>query len=269
MNTPMSFVYSSATGAWLALLRQALHPTTPSHPSRNGGTKEFLHATTSFRMANPLVDVKLRKLHYRFAMAEPAYILEGRNDVSTLARLNPRIADFSDDGITFYGAYGVQLMPQMPYVIDCLKQDPNTRRAVARIWIDSPRLKSRDIPCTLCLIWMIRNSELHVVDNMRSNDLWWGTPYDWFTFTAVTLWLLLNLRPTLPDLRLGTFFYSAASTHLYDRHIPHAEAVTQAGGDRHEFGSLDAGAWHKPSDWIDWLWEQTRAPRPAAQHLQF
>src|SRR5712691_3901798 len=58
--------------------------------------------------ANILVHPR-RNLNYRFMVAEWLWIALGRNDVATVARYNPEIAQFSDDGLTFTGAYGPRL----------------------------------------------------------------------------------------------------------------------------------------------------------------
>jgi thymidylate synthase len=42
-------------------------------------------------------------------LAETAWVLAGRNDLAFLGHYLPRVADFSDDGRTWRGAYGPRI----------------------------------------------------------------------------------------------------------------------------------------------------------------
>ena len=56
---------------------------------------------------------------------------------------------------------------------------------------------------------------------MRSNDVWWGVPYDVFQFTFLQIQLaqVLGLEP-------GVYTHQAGSFHLYDRDRVEASRVT-------------------------------------------
>lgn len=47
---------------------------------------------------------------------------------------------------------------------------------------------------------------------MRSNDLWFGFPYDVFQFTCMQILMSMEL-----ELELGTYTHIAGSLHLYER----------------------------------------------------
>lgn len=124
------------------------------HPSRNGNTITieepvtitYLHPTqrvlfNTHRDANPF-----------FHLYEALWMLAGRNDVAPLALYNSKIKDFSDDGHTFNGAYGYRWrkakdhvtsdnwagqdyhIDQIQILINHLKNNPNSRRAVLQMW---------------------------------------------------------------------------------------------------------------------------------------
>jgi hypothetical protein len=59
-----------------------------------------------------------------FHFMEALWILAGRSDVEWLAQWLPSIADYSDDGVSFHGAYGMRLNThgQLTQVIERLQQ---------------------------------------------------------------------------------------------------------------------------------------------------
>jgi hypothetical protein len=67
---------------------------------------------------------------------ESLWILGGRSDVAWLAQWLPSIANYSDDGIDFHGAYGYRLRldGQFTNVVNRLQKDPDTTRAVLAIY---------------------------------------------------------------------------------------------------------------------------------------
>ncbi len=191
---------------------------------RNRWCREIVAYQTVIPMMRPLMTVKHRKLSYRLAAAEALWILEGRNDVEFLAKYAPRYREFSDDGVTLYGAYGVRYKEQIKSVVDALQEDRNTRRAVMTTWIPNPR-NSRDIPCTVSIQFLIRNDEFYTIVNMRSSDAWLGWPYDVFSFTMMSLDVILRLDDK--TLKPGMIVLMAGSQHLYEDDIqkfrPHLE----------------------------------------------
>ena len=117
---------------------------------RNLKCYEVLNDDWSVDMDDPVITLPERKLSYDFMMAEAAWMLEGRNDVESVSKFANSIKRFSDNGITFYGAYGPKIIDQWPYVLDALEKDKSTRQAVINIWRENPR-SSLDVPCTLSL----------------------------------------------------------------------------------------------------------------------
>lgn len=170
-------------------------------------------------MSEPLVTNRARKLSYTFAAAEALWIIDGRTDVESLAKYNQRMRDFSDDGVTLAGAYGPAIEAQFDYVIEALMRDPDTRQAALTIWKPCPK-PSRDIPCTIALVFQIRVGRLYTHVMMRSSDIWLGVPYDIFSFSMVSARVacLVNQRRIAakqPPVVLGNLHLYAASSHLY------------------------------------------------------
>lgn len=96
-----------------------------------------------------------------FHLYEALWMLAGRNDVEPLVYYNRRMANYSDDGKTFNGAYGHRwrnmpwyggtTLDQLTQLIRHLKADPWSRRAVLQMWnVEDDLLKihcSKDVCC--------------------------------------------------------------------------------------------------------------------------
>lgn len=174
-----------------------------------------------------LLNVK-RKLNYSFMLGEAAWMLDGRNDVKTIAKYLGGIKRFSDDGVTFFGAYGPKIITQTSYIIKKLKEDQDSRQAVLTIWRENP-IASKDVPCTLSMQFFLRKASdelfLHCITNMRSNDIWLGTPYDSFNFSAISFYIALFLNKAEIKCKLGKLIINAGSRHLYEENLVKAKEV--------------------------------------------
>ncbi len=170
-------------------------------------------------MDDPIITLPERKLSYSFMFGEAAWMLEGRNDVESVSKYVDGVKRFSDDGETFFGAYGPKILTQWSYVIKTLVTDKDSRQAVINIWRENPR-SSKDIPCTLSLQFFLREASdelwLHTVATMRSNDAWLGTPYDTFNFSAISFWIALHLNRNGIKCKVGSLNIQAGSRHIYE-----------------------------------------------------
>jgi thymidylate synthase len=192
-------------------------------------TRELLHQTVQVR---PVLCCPTRKINYRFMCAEAYWILTGDDTVAGIAPYNSHIAQFSDDGQKFAGAYGPRVKDQLQWVVEKLMEDPSTRQAGLVIWRDKPT-PSRDIPCTVAVWFSIRDNRLDVHVFMRSSDVWLGLPYDIFNFCMLG-WVvmglinqerLLQLNEEVTLLHPGSLLLTAVSSHLYQTNFAKADEV--------------------------------------------
>lgn len=168
---------------------------------------------------NNIITLKSRRLNYSFMAAEWLWTAWGREDVEMITHYNKQLAKFSDDGKTFFGAYGVRIAEQLSYVLKTLRRDPNSRQAVLSLWRPNPPV-TKDVPCTSLMQFMIRSGQLEAIVTMRSSDAWLGIPYDIFNFTRVQAGIAaeLGLTPGPITLQLG-------SSHLYESDLVRAWEV--------------------------------------------
>ena len=198
-------------------------------------TKELPQHTVQVNMNYPVLTFPGRKLSYKFMAAEAFWILSGDDTVEGIAPWNKHIAQFSDDGRRFYGAYGPRIIEQLGHVIEKLTADRETRQAVITTWRPNPE-KSKDIPCTVSFDFKIREDKLNLHVFMRSSDVWLGLPYDVFNFSMLAFAVcgILNakhiekhIRQEAPDgerlVTPGVLYLTAASSHLYKENFEQAE----------------------------------------------
>lgn len=167
----------------------------------------------------------IRKLPMRYMVGELLWYLSGNPNLSAIQLYTKAWDRMSDDGETVNSNYGHRiqnaidevdgkLFDQMKMVEHLLSVDPNSRQAVihikqARDVFVNP---TKDLNCTICLQFFIRDGKLCMTTYMRSNDLWMGFPNDVFQFTCMQIYLAMRL-----NVGLGTYTHIAGSLHLYER----------------------------------------------------
>jgi thymidylate synthase len=131
---------------------------------------------------------------------EALWLLAGRNDVAFLAQFLPRLAEYSDNGRTFHGAYGYRLRTrfgkdQLVEAAARLKKEPDTRQVVLQIWSceDDLNRPSKDIPCLAgdTVLWS------------PEGDLAIEEVADKFASGAVTRWPVYAVDEQTKELRLS------------------------------------------------------------------
>lgn len=191
---------------------------------------------------------------------EQLWMLAGRNDVVPLAYYNSKIAEIaSDDGVTFNGAYGYRwrnpqyinmkgekLRDQLDLLVNHLKVDPNSRRAVLQMWnVEDDLLKigmkdgqktgndfmslgSKDVCCNLSVMFSLQQTNwisaqgvgipdkpvysLDITVTNRSNDLVWGLlGSDYVTFTILQEYMAARL-----GCEVGVYNHFTSNLHVYD-----------------------------------------------------
>ena len=243
-----------ANTVWLNNLSKVLSEGAEIDP-RGLRTREIIAHTSVVDMTRPVVTHLGREMGFKFLAAEAHWILSGDNRVETI-RPYANIAQFSDDGYRFQGAYGPKVSEQLRYVCETLSLDPGSRQAVLTVWRENPR-QSRDIPCTISLQFIIRDNRINCIATMRSSDLWLGWVYDVFNFTMITTWVSLRLREmsdhlptghTFRIMELGNLYLTAGSQHLYSKNVMRAEDCLKQGNSAWSYEPLSLSLFNTPND---------------------
>ena len=166
---------------------------------------------------------KIRNLPMRYAIGEMLWYMSGSNSLKEIQKYTNGWDRMSDDGETVNSNYGYCIkhkfgFDQWEFVRNELEENPNSRRAVIHIK-EASRKDSKDVNCTVCLQFFIRDNKLYLTTYMRSNDLWMGFPYDVFQFTNMQILLSMQLGRDI-----GTYTHIVGSLHLYERDVKDAES---------------------------------------------
>lgn len=189
--------------------------------SKVGNTHEVNNMV--FHLKNPRNNLALSRtdskygISLSYALGELLWYFTGDNKVSFIGQFGSLWSRISDDGETNNSAYGHLIQKkwgfdQLDLMKRILEADPNSRRAVININTPHPEvIETRDEPCTISMQFFVRNNKLDMTTVMRSNDIWYGTPYDVVYFTSLQLILATQL-----GVELGEYTHFAGSFHVYD-----------------------------------------------------
>lgn len=176
----------------------------------------------AFTIENPVdreITTPWRKFNTDYAEYEWEWYKGGNPDAREISKRAKIWAQCMDDSGNVNSNYGYQwnrgeVKSQFQYVIDELKRDPNTRRAVISIYDGKEtHLYSKDTPCTLSISFSIEEEKLDMSVHMRSNDLIWGFCNDQWCFSKLQEWIALEI-----EREVGIYYHSVVDLHIYERH---------------------------------------------------
>jgi hypothetical protein len=152
----------------------------------------------------------------------------------------PSLAQFSDDGKTFHGAYGYRLakafgFDQLEKAVELLTVKPDTRQVVLSIW--HPQLDlgmaTKDTPCNDMIMLDIVGGALNMTVNNRSNDAIWGAyGANAVQFSMIQEWLAARI-----GVEVGKYVQQSNNFHVYPDNPFWAE---------YKRGNYQAGHVHNP-----------------------
>lgn len=185
---------------------------------RVGNTKELNNVKLTLLNINNNILSCRDNFSLSYYLGEMIWYAVGSNATRFISNYGKIWSKLSDDGITNNSAYGYILrykhgFNQIDKMIELLKKDPNSRRAVININVPNDEvIETHDEMCTIALQFLLRDGKLNATGIMRSNDLWTGTPYDIFYFTELQKYIANEL-----DVEYGTYTHFVSSLHIYNR----------------------------------------------------
>lgn len=153
-----------------------------------------------------------------FHFMEGLWMLAGRNDVEWISQFSGKIAEFSDDGEIFHGAYGYRWRnhfeaDQLDRVVDMLRTNPGDRRAVLSMWDAGSDLgrEGKDFPCNTQIMFRVRGKVLDMTVCNRSNDIIWGC----YGANAVHMSMLQEYMAARIGVDVGVYYQVSNNWHTY------------------------------------------------------
>ena len=180
-----------------------------------------------------------RPINPAFALAEVIWILSGGSKASFLTFWNSRMRQYLEVGSDeFHGAYGARLgsrpklsknadqffrstprgEDQLKSAVNLLSSKNKKSDITLNIWdskldLPDPQPRSKDVPCNIQAMLLLRNNSLHWTQVMRSNDIVWGTPYNFIQFMS-----LQEIMAGWIGVNIGIYQHVASSLHAYKKH---------------------------------------------------
>lgn len=191
------------------------------------GTREINNVKVTFDASKNTI-VGVRGISPSYLLGEWLWYFNGINKMRFISQFGSMWKRLSDDGITNNSAYGYLMrlafgFDQIEKIIELLQKDPNSRRAV--INLNTPNknvIETHDEPCTIALQYLIRDGVLDCTGMMRSNDIWFGFPYDIAFFTELQRYIAFRL-----GIEAGTYTHFVVSLHLYDKDYETIKQIVQ------------------------------------------
>jgi len=163
---------------------------------------------------NPRVD-------YNYANALREYTLHGGQNIEQILKLKSNVdrfvydTNFPNQGVN----YGERISQQLPRVMELLAKDNDTRRGVITILRPEDSFISHvqtslEFPCCETIQLLIRGGKLHMIVNMRSQNVYTILPYDVYNFTSLQIMIAKKMR-----LEVGKYYHNMKSAHIYTNEI--------------------------------------------------
>lgn len=202
-------------------------------PSRNGDVIEYPTPvmTCYERPTERVLFASARDEDPFFHLFEALWMLAGRRDVAYPTKFVKRMKQFSDDGITFWGAYGHRWRnwfgsDQLLNAIERLRDNPDDRRIVISMWdgYNDPKRVidgGRDVPCNTQAYLYRRGDRVDLTVCCRSNDVMWGL----LGANAVHMSVMHEYVTTAAGLKMGSMRTLSNSLHAYCDFGPWTRAV--------------------------------------------
>lgn len=121
--------------------------------------------------------------------------------------------------------YGDENIDQLYEVINELKRNPNSRRAVVSFWNPEDCWDDTRAALPAChAMWqlLISNGRLNLHVYQRSADLFLGVPFNISSYA-----LLLHILSSILELKPGKLIWTGGSVHIYEEHIEAARKLLQ------------------------------------------
>lgn len=130
--------------------------------------------------------------------------------------VNSHEINFSEDSVKdrFY-EYGEQRINQIEKVIETIKKEQFSRRAIVSTIIPEFDFNTYHPPCVVYLQFLLREGKLNLIAVLRSNDAWLAALPDIISLT--------NLQKTVShrlNVEAGSYTHIAGSYHIYETDYP-------------------------------------------------
>ncbi len=176
--------------------------------------------------------ITVRRSYLKSAVDELLWIWQKKSN--NIRDLHSHVWDsWADENGSIGKAYGYHLgvgdqhkegdFDQVDRVLYDLKHNPQSRRIMTNIYNHHDLSEMRLYPCAYSMTFNVSGNVLNGILNQRSQDM--VTANNW---NVVQYAVLLHMLAQVSGLKAGELVHVIADAHIYDRHVPIAEALINA-----------------------------------------
>ena len=189
------------------------------------GTISVFGYQMRFNLEDGFPVMTTKKLHLRSIIHELLWFLNGDTNVKYLNDNRVRIWDeWADENGDLGHIYGYQWrswpahdgkhIDQISYVLDSIKNNPDSRRHLVNAWNVGELDKMALPPCHIMFQFYVANGKLSLQMYQRSADIFLGVPFNIASYA-----LLLQMMAQVTGLKTGEFVHTFGDAHIYLNHI--------------------------------------------------
>ena len=213
---------------YLTLLNRILNEGVRKTDRTGTGTLSIFGNQMRFNMADGFPLLTTKKLHLKSIIYELLWFLQGDTNVRYLQEHGVRIwNEWADENGELGPVYGHQwrswpdydggTIDQIKYVVDQIKNNPNSRRMIVSAWNVAEVNKMALPPCHTIFQFYVADGKLSLQLYQRSADTFLGVPFNIASYA-----LLCMMMAQVCGLKPGEFIHTTGDTHLYLNHLEQA-----------------------------------------------
>ena len=214
---------------YLDLIKHVMENGVDKEDRTGTGTRSVFGYQLRCNLADGFPLLTTKKVHLKSIIYELLWFLRGDTNVRWLQEHGVRIwNEWADENGELGPVYGHQwrswpdykggTIDQIQYVLDQLKNNPNSRRMIVSAWNVAEVNEMALPPCHTIFQFYVAGDRLSLQLYQRSADTFLGVPFNIASYA-----LLLQMMAQVTGYKAGDFIHTTGDTHLYLNHIEQAK----------------------------------------------
>jgi thymidylate synthase len=206
-------------------LKHVLENGTKKTDRTGTGTISVFGGQLRFDLAESFPLVTSKKVHWKSVAHELLWFLKGDTNIQYLKDHKIKIWDaWADENGDLGPVYGKQWreweapngkkIDQIQYVLDTLKNNPDSRRIIVNAWNVGELNDMALTPCHCLFQFYVADGKLSCQLYQRSADLFLGVPFNIASYALLTLMIAKEV-----GLEPGEFIHTFGDAHIYSNHF--------------------------------------------------
>ncbi len=214
---------------YLDMMRHVRDNGTIKEDRTGTGTKSVFGYQMRFDLSKGFPMMTTKKLHLKSIIHELIWFLAGDTNIKYLNDNGVRIwNEWADENGDLGPVYGHQwrswptpdgkTIDQITYLIEEIKNNPDSRRHIVSAWNVSEVNKMALPPCHTLFQFYVADGKLSCQLYQRSADIFLGVPFNIASYALLTM-----MMAQVCGLKTGDFVHTFGDAHLYSNHMEQVE----------------------------------------------